>query len=135
MTVSAHAEFVLLSGNGNEPSSAPQPMHAQSGEVEAIKPNEPIKTPETTGHHSTPPKKPQPHRSIAHGFGTQIPLEFAVKQIVPSGFTVQFERGVNKQSPVEWHGEQTWSSALRQAVKPLELKVRIEAKVVHISKV
>jgi hypothetical protein len=129
MPVSAKAEFLLLSGNTDTTSLTSQPV-----QVLAAKPNEPKQLPGRLVNPGAGTTKISPHRSTAHRFGNQIPLTFAVRQIVPLGFTVSFGRGINKDARVDWRGDQSWSAALRQAVLPLQLKVRVRDDIVHISK-
>ena len=52
----------------------------------------------------------------AGGFGTNIPLELAVRQIVPDGTTVQLADGVDGKTRVSWDGAGGWRKSLEQAV-------------------
>lgn len=126
----AQAEFVLQSNNSTTEPIAVQPAPANAGAQNEAK--EKADRPEK---EAAAPKKIKLHHVRAHGFGNQIPLTFAVRQIVPRGFTVSFDKGVNQEALVDWHGEQSWTAALRQAVKPLKLKVVLEDSTVRIKKI
>jgi hypothetical protein len=63
-------------------------------------------------------------RSILRGFGTGIPLSFAVRQIVPPNVDVAYGPNVNpEQLTVTWRGGRPWLTTLRAAVAPLGLHV------------
>lgn len=50
------------------------------------------------------------------GFGQDIPLESAARQIVPDGWSVDFGDGVDKAAAVSWSTAKDWKSALSAAV-------------------
>jgi hypothetical protein len=91
---------------------------------------------------SAPPDKPtargkqiQDHHGfrIAQGFGNQIPLSFAIRQIVPARVKVRFAGGTDHEALVDWHGGQPWPSALRAAIRPLGLRLSVHRHSVIIS--
>lgn len=57
------------------------------------------------------------------GFGNDIPLSLAVKQIVPTGFIVGFGQGVNKDSKVSWRGGSDWRTVLDNMVRARNMTV------------
>lgn len=59
----------------------------------------------------------QPRYSIARGYGNQVPLFFAVKQIVPSMFRVIYRNGVDQNLAVAWLGGRPWNQALSTALR------------------
>ena len=63
----------------------------------------------------------QPHLVIARGFGDQVPLAFAVRQIVPAAVKVHFAQGVDQTTPVNWKGGRPWNAVLWSAIHPLGL--------------
>jgi hypothetical protein len=66
----------------------------------------------------------QTPRSILRGFGTDIPLSFAVRQIVPPNVDVAYGPDVDpEQLTVTWQGGRPWLATLRAAVAPLGLHV------------
>lgn len=70
--------------------------------------------------------------SVAHGFGRRVPLDFAVRQIVPGKVTVAYGSGVDPQAIVDWTGGRSWTEALRSAVRPLGLRVTAQGATVTI---
>jgi hypothetical protein len=59
------------------------------------------------------------------GFGDQVPLTFAVRQIVPGNFQVAYAAGVDEDAPVDWKGGELWRATLTDAVRPLGLAVTV----------
>lgn len=62
---------------------------------------------------------------IANGFGRQVPLGFAVRQIVPAGVKTTFGPEVDRAALVDWNGGGPWTGVLRTAVHPLGLRVTV----------
>lgn len=80
-----------------------------------------------------PAAKPSRFR-LAQGFGHQVPISFAVKQIVPRTVEVRFGPGVDQAAFVTWSGGQPWNRVLASAVRPLRLHVMTTANSVTISR-
>jgi hypothetical protein len=82
--------------------------------------------------------KPKPIRRqgpapVAAGFGAQVPLGFAVRQIVPAGFQVVFDKAVDKDAlVVDWKGGKPWRLTLSDALRPLGLTVSLNGRRVTI---
>jgi len=74
------------------------------------------------------------HWKMAYGFGNNIPLHFACRQIVPSAVRVAYGPGVNPAIHVSWQGGQTWNHVLRDTVKPLGLSLQMSFMSVTIVK-
>ena len=68
------------------------------------------------------------------GFGNDIPLESAAKQIVPEGYTVDYGAGVDKSTSVSWGSSNDWQGALSSAVAKKGLKAEIGTGTVVIVK-
>jgi len=85
------------------------------------------------------PHKPQTHILRApqdppvQGFGHQIPLTFAVRQIVPAHFQVAYADAVHKDAPVDWKGGDSWRETLADAVRPLGLVITVNGPKVTIA--
>ena len=62
---------------------------------------------------------------VANGFGRQVPLAFAVRQIVPAGVRTAFGPGVDQAALVDWSGGGPWTGVLRTAVHPLGLRITV----------
>lgn len=50
------------------------------------------------------------------GFGQDIPLDSAARQIVPEGWSVDYGPGVDSKAAVSWKSADDWKSALQAAV-------------------
>jgi hypothetical protein len=110
----AHADFVITS-------TPPVPDPPLVSEV-------PLKTPPPANH-------PMPSRfEMAYGFGDQIALSFAVRQIVPPTVKVTYGPGADPNALVDWKGGQTWNRVLLTAVKPLGLRLVFTHTAVEIRK-
>lgn len=59
--------------------------------------------------------------SLVRGFGDQIPLSFACRQILPSSIKVTYGPGADPGMIVTWKGGDTWPHVLAAAIKPLGL--------------
>jgi hypothetical protein len=82
--------------------------------------------------HAETRRPPPAQFKVAYGFGDQIPLDFAVKQIVPSAVKVTYGPGADPADLVDWKGGQTWDHVLVAAVKPLGLRVVMTGRAIEI---
>ena len=73
-----------------------------------------------------------PH--LAQGFGNQVPLAFASRQIVPPGVRVTFAPDVDQAAPVDWRGGRRWDAVLRAALAPLSLRATPGVRTVSITR-
>jgi hypothetical protein len=112
----AQAEFLML--------SPPDASATQDSETPAPHPK--LKRRPLKPHVSAP----EPALS---GFGDQVPLSFAVRQIVPANFQVAYADTVQKDAPVNWKGGEPWRATLASAVRPLGLVVTISGPKVTIA--
>jgi hypothetical protein len=112
----AKAEFLML--------SAPDASATQDADTPAPHPKPKRRPPKP--HVSTP----EPALS---GFGNQVPLTFAVRQIVPTNFQVAYADTVQKDAPVNWKGGEPWRATLAEAVRPLGLIVIVNGPKVTIA--
>lgn len=74
---------------------------------------------------------------VASGFGHEVPLRFAVRQLLPRHWRVRYGQGVDADRLVSWEGGRPWDYVLRDAVKPLGLQAYAapgEANVVQITR-
>lgn len=91
--------------------------------------------------NTAPASTPLSHRSVwarsayplATGYGNEIPLTFALRQIVPHGVLVVVRQGVCPSTIVSWHGGVPWDIALRLALAPTGLRAMITPVEVQIS--
>ncbi len=126
----AHADFAFLSA---EPHIASAPAPSTAALPLDIQPTTALREP-------PPPPKPRrkPTRPstplVARGFGDQIPLSFAVRQIVPPSIKVTFGPGTDDTALVDWHGGKPWHLVLREAVEPLGLRFTVDARSLTITR-
>ncbi|WP_161915299.1 hypothetical protein [Methylosinus sp. C49] len=122
----AKADFSLLPTEQGPVSSATTPTEA------------PQRPPTPTRPATSPSKKTKidhstPKRPLARGFGTAIPLSFAVRQIVPAPIKVSFTHEADRNAIVDWRGGRAWPSVLRDAIRPLGLRAIVRERVVSIT--
>ena len=72
-----------------------------------------------TGGSEDNPAPVEPHFIMAHGFGHEVPLAFAVRQVVPARVRVTYGVGVDHRRTVTWTGGKPWNEVLKAAVAPL----------------
>jgi len=75
----------------------------------------------------------KPHFRIATGYGHQIALHFAVRQIVPRGVSISFGPGVDTTMLVDWQGGREWNKVLASTVAPLGDRIDVGHNKVTIS--
>ena len=88
--------------------------------------------------HPKPKRRPlkalvPPAEPALSGFGDQVPLSFAVRQIVPPHFQVAYADAVQQDAPVDWKGGEPWRATLADAVRPLGLIVTVSGPKVTIA--
>jgi|GEM_PF-915242 hypothetical protein len=68
-----------------------------------------------------------PHSTYAEvvGFGSDLPLALAMRQIVPAQFGYAFDASVDQGARVTWNGGKPWDQVLSDAVAPLGLGVSV----------
>ena len=86
----------------------------------------------STPHPKIRPAAPDP---ALVGFGTHVPLRFAVRQIVPARFQVAFGETVDRDAPVDWKGGKAWRPTLSDALRPLGLTASVVGAAVTIEPV
>lgn len=82
------------------------------------------------------PRIPVPRPSLprAAGFGEDVPLRFAVAQIVPKDVRVEWSPDVHQEAEVSWRGDRPWNVALAEALRPHGYKLRVAGWRAHITK-
>ena len=71
---------------------------------------------------------------IAEGFGSEIPLAMALRQVVPADYAYAFGNGVNPGYRVSWNGGQPWNDVVFAMINPLDLVAYVRGKKLFISK-
>ncbi len=73
---------------------------------------------------------------IVDGFGSDIPLVMAMRQIVPASYAYQFQNKADAGSKISWDGaNRPWAVVLDQALQPLGLKAFVNGNRVVIASV
>ena len=75
---------------------------------------------------------PAPGFKMAYGFGNQVPLSFACRQIVPRTVRVSYGPSARPDALVDWKGGDGWNHVLQKAVKPLGLRLVMSNMAVEI---
>ncbi len=71
---------------------------------------------------------------IVSGFGTELPLEIALQQIIPPTYKFSFAPGVNPATIVSWRGEKSWKEVLTDMLSTRNLGFSHQNNIVTISK-
>lgn len=66
------------------------------------------------------------------GFGRDVPLALAMRQIVPPGYAFSFDQGVDPGRRVSWTGGAPWNEVLQNALAPSGLGVGIDGATVVV---
>ena len=98
----SRAEFQLAGSGASMPSPQPAPSSTERDDRPAR-----TRAPARTGP------------ALAQGFGHQVPLAFAVRQIVPASVKVSFGDGIDAEVLlVDWKGGRPWSDVLSSTLRP-----------------
>jgi hypothetical protein len=93
----------------------------------------PLAAPDTLGIGSPAPRPvAQWHAPDAIGFGQNVPLAFAIRQITPRWVNVSYCDGVNSQQPVSWRGGRPWNQVLGDVLTPLGLHMKMSGRALRI---
>lgn len=144
----AHADFVLERNNpgpqGTPPTPPPGPGPVAPARGAAVAPDVTTPVPEAPypARPLRPPRDPDKpinllqqkfgRAPIAHGFGHDVPLSFAVRQIVPERLRVMYANQADLSALVSWKGGQAWNVVLANAVRPLGDRVSVSPATVRI---
>lgn len=71
---------------------------------------------------------------VAEGFGRDLPLVMAIRQIVPASYGFVFDDGIDLQARVSWQGGRPWDVVLQDTLTPLNLAAAIRGNVVSITR-
>ncbi|MBB4200213.1 hypothetical protein GGD83_004041 [Rhodoblastus sphagnicola] len=131
MAQPAVAEFSFVSNEIEVPAS---PDTSPAPQVTPSPARKPLTRPK---HHASAAlhraSKPAPKTvALVSGFGAQVPLAFAIRQMVPDGYEIILEPPADPNTPVDWQGGKSWMQALASAVKPLGLSTVVHDKTITI---
>lgn len=112
------------------PPAAPQPYGQASGQPHQMMAPQ---TAPSVNYAPIMPQAPQSSYPMAVGFGADLPMMTAIKQIVPADFGLAFEAGVPGDMLVSWQGGRPWNDVLATVLAPHGLEARIQGKMVTIA--
>lgn len=69
---------------------------------------------------------------VIEGFGRDLPLVMAVRQIVPEGYGYAFAEGTPLNETVSWEGGRAWDQVLYEVLNPLGYKAKVNNKLVSV---
>jgi hypothetical protein len=83
---------------------------------------------------SAKPRTPPAHTdaAIAVGFGRDVPLEFAVRQVAPRWVRVSYGENVDRQVCISWRGGRPWTQVLGGVLTPLGLHMTMSGRTLWI---
>jgi len=124
LTPAAQADFVVTGSSSQSSAAAPVAMApiVDPGDRAAAR---------SRAHGKGSPSF---HWKVANGFGNQVPLGFACRQIVPPAVHVTYGPGASPDMLVSWKGGNTWNRVLYDAVAPLGLRLVMTHMAVEIRK-
>jgi len=79
------------------------------------------------------PQSPASEYPLAVGFGSDLPMMTAIKQIIPEGYGLAFEAGVPTNMMMSWQGGRPWNDVLATVLAPHGLEARVQGNIVTIT--
>lgn len=71
---------------------------------------------------------------VAQGFGRDLPLVMAMRQVVPAQYGFVFDEGIDVSSRVSWQGGKPWDVVLQDMLSPLGVAATINGNVVTVGR-
>ena len=96
----------------------PAPVTAEAPVIE----DAPVVEEEVVVYEETMPKK---EYAMAYGFGKDMPLALALRQIVPATYAFSFDPAVEIGTRVSWQGGEAWNVVLKKALLTKELAATV----------
>jgi hypothetical protein len=69
---------------------------------------------------------------IAEGFGKQVPLVMALREIAPPSYQLGYGTGISLGTMVDWNGGKPWRDVMKSVLSPLGLKASEQGSIVYI---
>ncbi len=135
-TETTTTETTATSSNAPTDLTLPEPgTMANPGE---IKPEVLTPMPDAAGNYdmaaqSAAPLQNSNSGSVVEGFGKNIPLAIALRQVVPPTYTFQFESNVSEGRPVTWKGGRPWVDVLNDMLAARKLHAGLQGNVLIIA--
>lgn len=80
-----------------------------------------------------PPPEAVVHPVLARGFGHDVPLAFAIRQIVPTTLHVEYGGTIDRDVRVSWTGGLPWRKVLQNTISPLGIHAAQSGHTVRIT--
>lgn len=71
---------------------------------------------------------------VAQGFGRDLPLVMAIRQIVPPRYGFVFDQNIDVQQHISWQGGAPWDIVLQNTLAPMGMQATINGNVISISR-
>lgn len=113
----------------------PMPDHASALDMPPPSAPQPVMTAQSPAVQSAAQAMPVAQNAAMPetlGFGNDIPLVLALRQIVPAEYGFSFADGVDQGARVSWNGGQPWDMVLNNALAPLGFGAVIAGRAVRI---
>ena len=91
-------------------------------------------TGENVATQAVTPAPAAPTAKVVDGFGKQVPLVIAMRQILPSDYGFAHRDGVDLGQLIDWQGGRPWPQVLSEALAPVGVKVTISGDTVLLEK-
>ena len=72
--------------------------------------------------------------TVIQGFGKQVPLVIALREVVPASYQFAYADGINLGTLVNWKGGRPWPEVMTNVVTPLGLTATERNNVIYIDK-
>lgn len=106
---------------------APAPVAQATGEAISLITGEAVQT-------AAAPAPVAPTDKVIDGFGKQVPLIIAMRQIIPSDYGFAHRDGVDLGQLVDWQGGRAWPQVLNDALAPIGVKATLNGDTVLLEK-
>lgn len=74
-----------------------------------------------------------PYETV-QGFGSDMPLVLALRQVIPAEYSYSFGRDINMGANVSWNGGKPWDLVLNEMLAPLDMHAEITGRNVRFEK-
>ncbi len=114
------------------PPSAPPPPIAVQEDI--FQPPAPVmeETPAPARLYVSPTPVQDAGFAKVEGFGSDIPLALALREVVPPEYAYSLDAGVNPASLVTWEGGRSWNVVVSAMIQPLNLEAVLNGRTLHI---
>ncbi len=92
----------------------------------------PMITPQPLQTAATPAAPTLANQAVVTGFGRDMPLVLAMRQIVPADYAYSFDNGVNAGLRIDWDGGRPWQDTLDGTLSHYGLKASVVDRTVRV---